>query len=205
MPITFYAAPFSSATPVAAALYELDVPHERIDLDLSAGDQRTPAHLARNPNGKVPTLVADGVAMFEALAIMLWLGDRHGVRCGLWPAADAPERMTAMAWSTWAYVTLTAGVYRLNQAQSERSPAELHSKVHAAAAKRDLDEHLRILDEHLASRAYVLGDAYSLADIIVGCAVLYARMCGAPVDAHPRVAAWAERVRGREAVARAWR
>ena len=105
MAITFYSAPMSSASPVAAALAELNVPHETVTLDLKAGDQKKPAYLALNPNGKVPTLVADGTPMFEALAIMQWLGDRFGVAKGLWPAADSPARMQAMAWSTWAYVT----------------------------------------------------------------------------------------------------
>ena len=101
MTITLYAAPMSSATPVLTALTELEVPHEMVPMDLSAGDQRKPDFLALNPNGQVPTLVVDGTPMFEALAIMQWLGDRFGVERGLWPASDAPERLVALSWSTW--------------------------------------------------------------------------------------------------------
>jgi glutathione S-transferase len=56
-----YAAPMSSATPVVHALAELQVPYELVPIDLSAGDQRRPEFLALNPNGKVPTLVVDGI------------------------------------------------------------------------------------------------------------------------------------------------
>jgi glutathione S-transferase len=95
MSITFYAAPQSSASPVACALRELAVPHERINLNLAAGDQRKPEYLALNPNGKVPLLVVNGTPMFEAIAIMQWLGDKYGVEKGLWPSADSPARLEA--------------------------------------------------------------------------------------------------------------
>jgi len=76
MSIVFYSAPMSSASPVESALAELGVPHEKVSFDLSATRHKQPAFLKLNPNGKVPTLVVDGTPMFEALAIMQWLGDR---------------------------------------------------------------------------------------------------------------------------------
>lgn len=71
--IVLYWHPMSSATPVACALAELGVPHQRVKVDIKAGEQHKPAYLALNPNGKVPTLTVDGAPMFEALAIQLWL------------------------------------------------------------------------------------------------------------------------------------
>jgi len=85
MSLTLYAAPMSSATPVVCALAELDIPCEIVMLDLKAGDQKKPDYLALNPNGVVPTLVVDGTPLFEAIAIVQWLGDRYGVERGLWP------------------------------------------------------------------------------------------------------------------------
>src|SRR5512140_3523039 len=105
MSIVFYSAPMSSATPVARALAELEIPHRVVRLNLQALEQKKPEFLALNPNGKVPTLVVDDTPMFEAVAIIQWLGDRFGVQKGLWPAADSSARMTAMAWCTWAYVS----------------------------------------------------------------------------------------------------
>ncbi|MCZ7680292.1 MAG: glutathione S-transferase family protein [Sandaracinaceae bacterium] len=204
MTIVFYAARMSSATPVASALNELGVPHERVEMDLARGDQRSPEHLARNPNGKVPTLVVDGTPMFEALAIMQWLGDRYGVESGLWPAADAAARLTALSWTTWAYVTYGAAIYRANLASSERAPAELKSEAHAAQARRDLSDLLGILDGWLAARAWVLGESFSLADLIVGSVVAYGTYCGAPVDDHPRVKDWLARVSARPSMRAEW-
>jgi glutathione S-transferase len=205
MSIVFYCAPFSSATPVWSALRELDVPHEQVSFDLSRGEQRSPEHLARNPNGKVPTLMIDGAPMFETLAIMHWLGEQYGVKRGLWPAAGTPERLAALSWTTWAYVELGAAMRVHIVATSERTPAELHTEALAAYARGGLEALLRVLDGHLEGRAYLLGDDYSLADLVVCSVVLYARMCGAPVEAHPRVRRWADRVAAREAIAAAWR
>jgi glutathione S-transferase len=46
-----------------------------VKVDITTGEQRRPACLALNPNGKVPTLTVDGAPMFEALAIAIWLGE----------------------------------------------------------------------------------------------------------------------------------
>lgn len=197
--IVLYASPWSSATPVIHALAELGIPHEVVRVDLAAGDQRRPEFLALNPNGKVPTLVVDGTPMFEALAIMQWLGDRFGVERGLWPAADAPQRLGALSWSTWAYVTFSGELQRFNFASSERVPAERHNRAQAEHSAAQLQALLGLLDAQLASRPYLLGDAFSLADLIVASAVGYGTMCGVPVEDHPHVEAWLGRFRARDA------
>jgi glutathione S-transferase len=203
MPIVFYSAPMSSASPVAAALAELNVPHEQVTLSLAAGDQKKPAYLALNPNGKVPTLVADGTPMFEALAIMQWLGDRYGVSKGLWPAADSPARMPAMAWSTWAYVTYGTALVMLQLATSEHVDKALHNPAQAEFAKGEITRLLGLLDARLAKQPYLLGDAYSLADLIVASVVGYGVFLGAAVDGHAHVKAWLDRYQARESYAKA--
>ena len=204
MKITFYNAPFSSSTPVWSAMRELDVPHELVNFDLSKGETRTPEHLARNPNGKVPTLEVDGTPMFEALAIMQWLGEHFGVRQGLWPAADAPQRLTALSWTTWAYVSLGSVLSHWIAATSDMVPTELHNTTHAAHAEKGLRTLLSTLDGWFEQRKYILGEDYSLADLIVGSVILWARVCKAPVGEYPRVKAWVDTVAERPAIRAAW-
>lgn len=199
MSIVFYYAPFSSASPVASALAELGVPHERVTLDLKAGQTRRPEFLALNPNGKVPTLVVDGTPMFEALAIMLWLGDRYGVERGLWPAASAPARLEAMSWCTWAYVSYAAQLGLLAYATSDRLAPEVNNPAQAALAKQELERLLGILEVRLGRQQHLLGDEYSLADLVVASVIGYGVMVGAAVDGHPRVKAWLERFQSRDA------
>lgn len=204
MSLTLYAAPMSSATSVMTGLAELDVPHEVVMLDLQAGDQKRPDYLAINPNGTVPALVADGTPMFEALAIMQWLGDRHGVERGLWPAADAPERLTALSWTTWAYATYGVLISVLNYGQSPMVDDSLHHPPLAAEALGKLDRLLGILDAHLADRAWLLGDDYSLADTVVTSVVTYSTFCGVTADRHAHVADWLQRFQARPAFEKTW-
>lgn len=204
MSMTLYAAPMSSATPVLNALAELDVPHEVVQMDLQAGDQRAPDFLALNPNGKVPTLVVDGTPMFETLAIIQWMGDRFGVERGLWPASDDPARLEALSWSTWAYVTFGYTLTRLIYATSERVPEELHHAALAAHAQKEIQELLGLLDARLATRRFLLGDEFTLADLIVACTVTYGSYCGVSTEAHGHVEAWLARFHARPAYQKTW-
>jgi glutathione S-transferase len=202
MSIVFYAAPMSSATPVSWALAELEVPHERVTMSLAAGDTRKPEFLRLNPNGKVPTFVIDGTPMFEALAIMTWLGDRYGVERGLWPAADTPARLEALSWSTWAYVSYAAVVHRLAYASSERIDSNLRSEGQAKLARDELQGLSAVLEARLDAAAHILGERFSLADVIVGSVVWYGTMVGVSLDAYPKTTAWLQRCQARPAYKR---
>jgi GST-like protein len=190
MSIVFYYAPWSSASPVASALAELNVPHERVSFDLTKGDQKKPAYLALNPNGKVPMLVVDGAPLFEALAILLWLGETYGVPQKLWPEAGTPERLQASSWSAWAYVSYVGALGLLATATSDRVDAAMHNPAQAEYARRNLNGMLGVLEARLAKQKYMLGAKYSLVDLIVGSVIGYGVMVGAPVDAFEHVKAW---------------
>lgn len=198
MSIVLYWHPMSSATPVACALAELDLPHERVKIDIRAGEQHRPDYLALNPNGKVPTLTVDGAPMFEALAIQLWLGETYGVERGLWPAAGAPERLQALSWCAWAYVSYGAVLVRLQLATM--GDEALRSSTHAEAARAGLNELLALLDARLARQPWMLGDTYSLVDLLVGSVIGYSLYIGAPVANHAHVQQWLGRVQARPAM-----
>lgn len=204
MSITLYSAPLSSATPVIHALAELKVTHEVIDIDVQKGGRSVPELVALNPNAKVPTLVVDGTPMFEALAIMQWLGDRYGVESGLWPKADAPERLAAISWSTWAYVQFGGTLSRYVYSRSDAVSKELHDAPRADGAGKELQHLLGLLDARLAQAPYMLGNSFTLVDLIVGSPVTYSTVCGVAVDDHENVKAWLERLRARPAYRQAW-
>jgi len=204
MSLVFYAAPQSSSSPVACALHELGVPHERVNVNLAAGEQRKPEYLALNPNGKVPLLVVDGTPLFEALAILQWLADRYGVEKKLWPAAGSPARLEALSWTTWGYVSFGYALSRLFYASSDRLPKEMHNAAAAAAAQTDLQGLLGVLDARLGQRPYLLGSAFSLADSILASVINYGKFCGVPTDAHGHLTKWLERVLSRPSFQNPW-
>jgi glutathione S-transferase len=202
--IVFYAAPQSSASPVTCALLELGVPHERVNLNLAAGDQRKPEYLALNPNGKVPLLVVNGTPMFEALAILQWLGDRFGVQKGLWPAAEAPARLEALSWTTWGYVTFGSAIVRLYYSASKNVPEAQRNAAAAEVAGAEVQALLKILDGHLSGRSYLLGPEFSLADLALASCVNYCAFTGAPIDGHSHVQDWLNRCLNRPSLQTPW-
>lgn len=204
MSIVFYEAPFSSASPVACVLAELGTPHERIRLDLAAGDQKKPAFLALNPNGKVPTLVVDGQPMFEALAIIQWLADRYGVERGLWPSVDSSQRLAALSWTTWAYVSFGSVVGRRLYACGEQIPPELRSRAHQELAERELRNLLSILNQRLTERAFVLGASYSIVDTTLACVLSWASQTGVSLDGFDKVRSWLATCQERPAFRSTW-
>jgi glutathione S-transferase len=188
MAITFFYSPRSSATRALWALEELGVPFEKVRVDLTKGEQKKPAFLAVNPNGKVPAMLDGDARLFESLAILLHLGDRYGEAKGLWPAPGTAERAEAFTWSVWGTVTL------------------LDVALHAGApdTKTRWETCLEILDARLEGSAHLLGDAFSLADVAVTSNVAFGVMAaGLPVEPYPNVSAWLDRCKARPAFERA--
>ena len=191
MSIVFYYSPMSNATRIHASLEELGVPYEKVKIDLRAGDQKKPAFLALNPNGKVPTIVIDGTPMFESLAIQIALGERYGVEKGLWPALGSPEHLKALTWIVWGQVTLGAAVMRYMANTADYVPTELHHAGQAEVALKDIHAQLGILDAQLGAHGHLAGDRFTLADLdvasVLGWAVHMAKLESA---AYPKVGAW---------------
>jgi glutathione S-transferase len=203
MSLVLHYAPQTRAVNILWALEELGAPYEKVKLDLGKGDQKTPEYRKINPNGKVPALVVDGTPMWETLAILLFLGDRFGVAKKLWPGPAEAARAEALAWSTWAFVTLGTDLYRVVLSSSEMIPKERHNAAQAEAGRADVAAHLGVLEERLATRSHMLGDEFTLADIAVSGAVAFATRVGIDMAKFPKVQAWATRVRSRPALGRA--
>jgi maleylacetoacetate isomerase len=85
----------SASYRVRIALNLLRLPYTAVPVNLLERAQKAPAHLARNPQGLVPTLEIDGLILTQSLAIIEYLNDTHG---GLLPV-DAPGRARVRALS----------------------------------------------------------------------------------------------------------
>jgi glutathione S-transferase len=82
--IDLYAFPTPNSIKVPILLEELGAPYTYHPVNVRAGEQTSPAHLAMNPNGKVPVIVdRDGpggapITIVESAAIMIYLAEKHG-------------------------------------------------------------------------------------------------------------------------------
>jgi glutathione S-transferase len=197
MSLTFYYHPHSTAAVTLWELTELGTPHEKVKLDLSGKrDQDRPEFRALNPNGKVPVIVHDGIAIFESAAITMYLGEQFGVARGIYPE-PGPRRGEAMTWIVWTNVTLVEAFSRWWRNTVDRFPAEQRNAATAEAAKGELAQLLGILEQSLAGKSWLVGNAFTLVDLHTVCFISYFKMCGLDLAPYPNIAAWIGRTEAR--------
>ena len=201
MAIKLYTWPKSSGSKVQWALEELGVPYELVTLDEAKREQKTPEYLAINPNGKVPGLVDDGLSYFESLAILLHLGEKYGVERALWPWSGQ-ERADALCFAVWAQAEVNfymmQYIYHGLDSPVSYKP-EQRSQATAEWNKYNFDAQLDMLEKRLEGREWVLGSAFSIADIAAGDVLGTGRRLGADFGARPRLKAWLDRCAARPA------
>ncbi|HEY6454003.1 MAG TPA: glutathione S-transferase family protein [Steroidobacteraceae bacterium] len=201
MSLTFYYSPMSTAVLTNIVLEELGAPCEKINVDIRKGETHKPEFLRLNPNGKVPVVVHDGTPIWESAAITMYLGEVFGVDKGLYPAPGA-KRGEAMKWITWANVTFGDAAARLMRNTADWVPAEQHNAKAAEAARADLQGCLRILDEALAGKQFLVG-GYSLVDAHLNSLVDWLRYMNIDLSAYANLGAWSQRCAARPAYGRA--
>jgi glutathione S-transferase len=200
MSLTFYYSPMSTAVITNLVLEELAVPCERVNVDLKKGETHTQEFLRVNPNGKIPVLVHDGVAIWESAAITLYLGEIFGVANGLYPQ-PGPQRGEAMKWVIWSNVTLGDAFGRYVRNTTDWFPAEQHNAKAAEAALSDTNGCLKILDRALDGRQYLLA-GYTLADAHVNSLVNWLRFMKLDFSEYQNLNAWSQRCEARPAYGR---
>ena len=201
MSLTFYYSPMSTATITDLVLEELGVPFERVFIDLKKGESHTPEYLRLNPNGKVPVLVHDGTPIWESAAITLHLGETFGVAKGLFPAPGT-ERAKATKWIVWTNTTLGEAAGRWMRNTSEYYPAEQHNAKAAEAAKADIHDCLRILNEALTGSPFLLA-GYTLADAHVNSVIDWLRFMKVDFSPYAILNVWSQCCAARPAYQRA--
>lgn len=147
---------------------ELGLPFQRIDVGGPFGGVDTPEFLALNPNGTIPVIDDDGFVLWESNAIVRYLASKYGDGT-LYPA-DLQQRADIERWLDWqttvyhpALVPAFLNLVRLPPEQRQPEVAE--------AARPKLEQLAALLDAQLAKQAYLTGDAFTIADLVLGCSV----------------------------------
>jgi glutathione S-transferase len=147
-------------------LAELDLAYERIDAGMAFGRNRDPDYLAMNPNGRVPTLVDGDFVLWESNSIMRYLVLAHAKGSPIYP--EAPKRRASVdRWLDWSLSTLQP-VDRPVFWALVRTPIDQRDMV---AIQNDADAEAvvwRIADAQLATRRFIEGDDFTIADIALG-------------------------------------
>ena len=161
-----------------------------VETDSPHGATRTPAYLAKNPNGKVPMIETDdGRVMVESNAILTWLADGTKYFGG-----DAWERAQTLAWmffeqySHEPYVAVARFICGWTPIDSPRR-ADLPN------LRQRGDHALGVMEKHLASNEWFSATGYGIADIALFGYTHCAEDGGFDLARYPNVVAWLDRVR----------
>jgi len=153
---------------VVLAAQEIGIGFDRIDAGGTFGIVKTPEYLAKNPNALVPVLEDDQVQLWESNVIVRYLCARHAPDT-LYPLA-LPRRFDAERWMDWQQTTLNpAG--RPAFMQWIRTPPGRRDEQVIAASVAATEGLFAMLDDHLAHRPFIAGDALTMADLPIACEV----------------------------------
>ena len=169
-------------------LDQVGADYTRVELDLFAGATRTPEHFARNPDGRIPVLELDsGAFLAESGAILLHLAEGTEFL-----PADPLLRAQVHAWMFFEQnqVEANIGVARFLAVSGRAASVP---EVFADRRRRGRDA-LATLERGLGDRDFVVGDAYTVADLALYGYVHVADDAGVSLAEHPAVAAWVQRV-----------
>lgn len=184
---------------VAIAAAELGAPLDLVVLNPGKGETRAPDYLAKNAMGKMPTLEDDdGWALWESCAMVVYLAEKFPERA-LFPV-DPRGRADALRWMFWSASHLDPAVSS-TYVQKFLMPMRGGAPDEAVlgAASKELQRYLPILEAHLASHPYVLGETFSLVDVTLGASIDALFLPQLEVDraAYPSIAAWHARLAAR--------
>jgi glutathione S-transferase len=174
---------------VRLALAQLDLPCAVVEVDIFAGESRTPAFLARNPAGRVPVLeLPSGQTLPESNAIVWYLADGSPLLPdGRW------ERAQVVRWLSFEQYEVepvigSARFWKLTGRDVGRA-AELEAKLlHGTRTLAGLDAALR-------ERPFLVGERYTIADLVLFAYTHVAPEAGLDLAPFPSLRRWIERVR----------
>ncbi len=147
-------------------LRELELTYERIDAGMQFGRNHDPDYLAMNPNARVPTLVDGDFVLWESNSIMRYLCLAYGRGTPIYP--QAPKQRAAVdRWLDWTLSTVQPVDRPVFWALVRTPPGQRDMK----AIQKNADaaaEVWWIADRQLATRRFIEGDDFTIADIALG-------------------------------------
>jgi glutathione S-transferase len=186
---------------VVIYLMEKGIDVETVDIDLGAKENFAPEFVAKNPLARVPVLeFDDGTYLAESMAICRYFEETHPEPPLM--GIDARDRAEVEMWNRrmeFELMVNMTGAFRHGhpywEGRIEQVPA------YADLCRRNAEERMAWLDDELASREYIAGDRFTIADITAICAFGIGRIARirAPEEL-THLTAWHERISARPSV-----
>jgi glutathione S-transferase len=168
-------------------LDECGAKYEIVPIDFTKSEHKTPEFLKINPAGKLPALVDGDARVFEGAAICLYLGDKFP-EAKLAPKIGAPER--------GRYLSLM--VYSTSQLEPAMGDAMIGVATPAQRGWADFKMVEDVIEGELGDGAYLFGDWFTAADVMIGSMFVWKRILGNPSQ-RPKLEAYVDRLLARPA------
>jgi glutathione S-transferase len=171
------------------AMHQLEKPFRLVPRDIMNGESRTPEFLAMNANGRIPLLaLGEGRFLAESNAILLFVAEGSPL-----VPRDAWERAQVYQWLFFEQYSHEPNVatprFWIHYVPKEKvDPVQLARKQELGRAA------LGVMEQHLASRTFFVGERYSVADIALYAYTHVADEGGFDLAAYPAVQRWLARV-----------
>lgn len=177
---------------LAAAVLGLELEEQIVDF--AKGEHKAPAFLAINPNGALPALVDGDFALTESRAIMQYLAAKRP-ESGLLPQNER-DRADVVRWQFWdsshwapclgaiAFERVIKGFMNLGAPDAAKVEENLKAFQRWGA----------VLNDRLAGKQYVVGNALTIADLTLASSLMYAKQADVPVAQFGNIEAWFGRI-----------
>jgi glutathione S-transferase len=199
--LRLYYAAHTCALASHIALEEVGAAYDMVRLDIDAGEQRSPAYLAINPKGRVPTLVTPRGTLTETPAILAFIAQSHP-ESGLAPLADAFAFARVQAFNSYLCATLhVAHAHRMRGqrwADDAAAIAAMQRKVPQAVGAC-----YELIERDMLQGPWVMGDTYTICDPYLFTLAQWLEADGVEAARIPRVRDHRARMAQRPAVKRA--
>lgn len=181
-------------------LEEIGAPYTLVRLDMSKGEHKSPEYMKIHPHGAVPALVDGDLTLFESAAICAYLADKFPEK-HLAPAVGTPARGLYYQWMFYTMATLEPPVIEV-VLHTVMLPEAQRSAAAAEAGRTKFTQVAQVLEQALAGKSFILGDQFSVADVMIGSTLGWAQMMGI-LSGHPVLEAYVGRLATRPAFQRA--
>jgi glutathione S-transferase len=195
-----YQFPFSpNCQKVVAVAHEVGTHLELATVDLFKGEARTPAMLAKNPNGKLPILEDGDFVLWESTAMLSYVAAQAG-RADLAPTA-ARERAEVERWTAWQGAHFGPAIRKVAFERIVKKLGGLGAPDEALV-KAGIEEFATtagVLEQSLGSKEYVCG-RLSIADFALAPYAALTASCGLDFEPYPKAKAWLGRMLARDSM-----
>jgi len=196
--LQLYGNPRSRAMRCLWMLEEMGKQYQLIEKSTRTDDLQSAEYLQLNPNARIPTLVDGDLALWESMAINLYLAQKYE---GPMHCAGPEVLGLAAQWSFWAMLEMEALLLDLLQHRAVL-PEFARDPSYVERDELLLKKPLGVLNDALAGRDYLVGNSFTVADLNVAGILASGKMGRLNLSGHAEMKRWLDACLARPAYGR---